>query len=137
VNLNGTYYVCKRALPKMPDGRGRIVNIGSVLSTRGAGDQSAYTAAKHAVLGFTRALALHASARGITVNAVCPGWVKTGMAEARWRELGKSEDDAARRIPLGRVALPENVASLVAYLASEEASHVTGQAFVIDGGASV
>lgn len=133
VNLNGTYYFTKHAFPHIPDG-GRIVNIGSVLSHKGVADQTAYSAAKHAVLGFTRAFARHAAARGVTVNAVCPGWVRTDMARRRWEELDIDETIAASGVPLGRVSEPDEVASLVHFLASDEAGAITGQAFNIDGG---
>jgi NAD(P)-dependent dehydrogenase (short-subunit alcohol dehydrogenase family) len=133
VNLNGTYYVTKLAFPHIPDG-GRIVNIGSLLSHRGVADQTAYSAAKHAVLGFTRAFAQHAAARNVTVNAVCPGWVRTDMARDRFKALGIDEQQAAAGIPLGRIAEPAEVASLVYFLASGEAGAITGQAFNIDGG---
>jgi NAD(P)-dependent dehydrogenase (short-subunit alcohol dehydrogenase family) len=133
VNLNGTYYFTKYSFPHIPDG-GRVVNIGSVLSHQGVADQTAYSAAKHAVLGFTRAFARHAAARGVTVNAVCPGWVRTDMARERWDELAIDEHQAASRIPLGRIAEPTEVASLVHYLASDETGAITGQAFNIDGG---
>lgn len=133
VNLNGTYYFTKHAFPHIPDG-GRIINIGSVLSHIGVADQTAYSAAKHAVLGFTRAFARHAATRGITVNAVCPGWVRTDMARARWEELDIDERKAAARVPLGRIVEPAEVAALVHFLSSAEAGAITGQAFNIDGG---
>lgn len=133
VNLNGTYYVTKQAYPSIPNG-GRIVNIGSVLSHIGVADQTAYSAAKHAVLGFTRGFARHAASRSITCNAVCPGWVRTAMAQKRWQELGISERQAAAEAPLGRIVEPAEVASLVNFLASDEAVAITGQAFTIDGG---
>jgi NAD(P)-dependent dehydrogenase (short-subunit alcohol dehydrogenase family) len=132
-NLNGTYYCTKLAYPHIPEG-GRIINIGSVLSHKGVADQTAYTAAKHAVLGFTRAFALHAAARRITVNCVCPGWVRTDMARARWQDLGIDEETAAAGTPLGRIAEPAEVASIVCFLASADAGSITGQAFNIDGG---
>jgi len=125
--------VTKHTYPYMPDG-GRIVNIGSVLSHVGVADQTAYSAAKHAVLGFTRAFARHAAARGVTVNAVCPGWVRTDMARERWRELRIDERQAASDVPLGRIVEPAEVASLVHFLVSDEAAAITGQAFNIDGG---
>ena len=133
VNLNGTYYFTKYAFPYIPDG-GRIINFGSVLSHKGVADQTAYTAAKHAVLGFTRAFAHHAATRGVTVNAVCPGWVRTDMAQSRWEELGIAEEQAASSVPLGRIVEPAEVASLVYFLASDAAGAITGQAFNIDGG---
>jgi NAD(P)-dependent dehydrogenase (short-subunit alcohol dehydrogenase family) len=133
VNLNGTYYFTKYTFPHIRDG-GHIVNIGSLLSHKGVADQTAYTAAKHAVLGFTRAFARHAAARGVTVNVVCPGWVRTDMARDRWAELDIDENAAASDVPLGRVVEPAEVASLVHFLASGEAGAITGQAFNIDGG---
>ena len=133
VNLNGTYYFTKHAFPHIPDG-GRIINIGSQLSHKGVADQTAYTASKHAVLGFTRAFALHAANRGVTVNAVCPSWTRTDMARDRWEKLDIDEKQAASAVPLGRVIEPAEVASLVYFLASDEAGSITGQAFNIDGG---
>ncbi len=134
VNLHGTYYCTKHAFPHIRDG-GRIINIGSVLSHKGVADQTAYSAAKHAVLGFTRAVAHHAAARRVTVNIVCPGWVDTDMARSRWQELKIDEQMAAAGVPLGRVVAPVEVASLVHFLASDEAGAITGQAFNIDAGA--
>jgi NAD(P)-dependent dehydrogenase (short-subunit alcohol dehydrogenase family) len=133
VNLNGTYYVTKHAFPHIPDG-GRIINIGSVLSHQGVADQTAYSAAKHAVLGFTRAFAKHAACRGVTVNVVCPGWVRTDMARDRWAELGIDGAQAAAHVPLGRIVEPAEVAALVSFLASDEAGAITGQSFTVDGG---
>ncbi|MBK9264205.1 MAG: SDR family oxidoreductase [Polyangiaceae bacterium] len=135
VNLHGTYYVCKHALPHLPDRRGRIINIASVLGLKGVPDQTAYTAAKHGVIGFTRALAQLVAPRGITVNAICPGWTRTPMAEGRMRDLGFDEAALARSVPLGRMLEPEEVAEFAYYLASESAGGITGQALVIDGGA--
>ena len=135
VNLNGTYLVSKHALPHLPDRTGRIINIASVLALKGAPDQTAYTAAKHGVIGFTRALALNVAPRGITVNAICPGWTRTAMAEGRMRDLGLDEEALARSVPLGRMLEPREVAEMAFTLAGEGMAGVTGQALVIDGGA--
>ena len=133
-NLNGTYYCCKAALPLLPDGTGRIVNIASVLGLRGVPDQTAYCAAKHGVVGLTRALALAVAARGITVNALCPGWVDTDMAHARYRDLGITPEQAAAGVPTGRVALPEEIADAVVWLLRPESRNITGLALPIEGG---
>jgi NAD(P)-dependent dehydrogenase (short-subunit alcohol dehydrogenase family) len=133
-NLHGTYHCCKAALPVLPDGSGRIVNIASVLGLRGVPDQTAYCAAKHGVVGLTRALALAVAPRGITVNALCPGWVDTGMAAQRYAELGISPAQAAAGVPTGRIASPEEVADSVVWLLRPEARGITGHALPIDGG---
>jgi len=133
-NLHGTYHCCKAALPRLPDDSGRIVNIASVLGLRGVADQTAYCAAKHGVVGFTRALALALAPRGITVNAVCPGWVDTDMARQRFAELGMSRDVAAAGLPTGKIATPEEVADAVLWLLRPEARSITGHALPIDGG---
>jgi NAD(P)-dependent dehydrogenase (short-subunit alcohol dehydrogenase family) len=133
-NLHGTYYCCKAALPLLPDGSGRIVNIASVLGLRGVADQTAYCAAKHGVVGFTRALALALAPRGITVNVVCPGWVDTDMARQRFGELGITPELAAAGVPTGHIATPEEVADAVAWLLRPEARGITGHALPVDGG---
>ena len=133
-NLTGTYLCSKAALPLLPDGAGRIVNVSSVLGLRGGADQIAYSAAKHGVIGLTRALAHALAPRGITVNAVCPGWVDTPMAAARFAESGRTREQAAAGSPLGRIATPEDVAGAILYLASPAARHVTGAALPVDGG---
>jgi NAD(P)-dependent dehydrogenase (short-subunit alcohol dehydrogenase family) len=133
-NLHGTYHCCKAALPLLPDGSGRIVNIASVLGLRGVPDQTAYCAAKHGVVGFTRALALALAPRGITVNALCPGWVDTEMAAQRFRELGMTPEQAAAGVPTGRVATPQEVADAVVWLLRPESRGITGHALPIDGG---
>jgi NAD(P)-dependent dehydrogenase (short-subunit alcohol dehydrogenase family) len=133
-NLHGTYHCCKAALPLLPDGAGRIVNIASVLGLRGVPDQTAYCAAKHAVVGFTRALALAVAPRGITVNALCPGWVDTGMAEQRYADLGITAAQAAASIPTGRIASAAEVGDAVVWLLRSESRSITGHALPIDGG---
>jgi NAD(P)-dependent dehydrogenase (short-subunit alcohol dehydrogenase family) len=133
-NLHGTYHCCKAALGKLRDGGGRIVNIASILGLRGVADQTAYCAAKHGVIGLTRALALALAPRGITVNAVCPGWVATDMAEQRFRELGITAKDAAEGVPAGRITSPDEVAEAVAFLIGPGAASITGHALPLDGG---
>ena len=118
-----------------PDGSGRIVNIASVLALFGVPDATAYCAAKHAVLGFTRALSKYAAPRGITVNAICPGWTRTQMAEERMAALGLSQEQLQAGIPLGQMVEPEEVAALVELLVISEAGRkISGQALTIDGG---
>ncbi|MBL9007640.1 MAG: SDR family oxidoreductase [Myxococcales bacterium] len=134
-NLHGTYYFAKHVLPILPDGSGRIVNIASVLALFGVPDATAYCAAKHAVLGFTRALSKYAAPRGITVNAICPGWTRTQMAEERMAALGLSQEQLQAGIPLGQMVEPEEVAALVELLVISEAGRkISGQALTIDGG---
>jgi NAD(P)-dependent dehydrogenase (short-subunit alcohol dehydrogenase family) len=133
-NLHGTYNACKAALPKLPDSTGRIINIASVLGLRGVADQTAYCAAKHGVVGFTRALALALAPRAITVNALCPGWVATDMAAHRYVELGITEAQAAAGVPTGRISTPAEIAEIALWLLRPEARGITGHALPIDGG---
>jgi len=136
-NLDGAWRCAVHALPMLPDGTGRIVAIASVLGLRAVPDQVAYTAAKHGVIGLVKALALKAAPRGITVNALCPGWVDTAMARARWEELGMDAAAAAAGTPSGRITRAEDVAAAVAFLLSPAGANVTGQAIALDGGAAL
>jgi NAD(P)-dependent dehydrogenase (short-subunit alcohol dehydrogenase family) len=121
---------------------GRIVNLSSVLGRFGVSGYAAYCAAKHGVIGFTRALALELAPREITVNALCPGWVETDMADQGIREtasaLGISPEEfreqAIAGVPLKRFLDPSEIAKLALYLTSEEASGITGQTYNICGG---
>ena len=133
-NLHGTYHCCKAALPLLPDSTGRVINIASVLGLRGVADQTAYCAAKHAVVGFTRSLALALAPRGITVNALCPGWVDTDMAERRYAELHITAEQAAAGVPTGRITSAAEVADAVVWLLRPESRGITGHALPIDGG---
>jgi NAD(P)-dependent dehydrogenase (short-subunit alcohol dehydrogenase family) len=140
-NVWGTFLVTRRAVPLLSDG-GRIVNMSSVLGRFGVAGYTAYCASKHAVIGFTRALALELAGRRITVNALCPGWVDTQMA-ARGMEIGAAATGvtfeqfrtrALGAVPIGRIIQPEEVAHLVRFLASPAASAITGQTYNICGG---
>ena len=133
VNLHGTYRVTRHALPHLVDD-GCILNISSTLGLRGVPDQSAYCAAKHGVIGFTRALALQLAGRGVRVNAICPGWVRTDMATMRASELGATTAALAEGVPTGRLVEPDEVADLALFLASSAGKSITGQALTIDGG---
>ena len=145
INLTGTFYGSKRALAEMlPRGRGRIVNIASVAGLVGSGGGPAYTASKHGVVGLTKQLAITYAARGITVNAICPGAIQTGLRANSTRILGAdapamvgvgSDESAVRAItPAGRRGTLDEIAAAACYLASEEADYVTGHTLVIDGG---
>jgi len=142
-NLTGTYLMTKAALKAMPDhSGGRIINISSVLGKFGVPGYSAYCASKHGMIGFTRALALEVVHRGITVNAICPGWVETEMARsgieesAAYQGLSPEEfkKQAVQAVPIRRFLEAEEVAHLVCYLASPKAGGITGQAINICGG---
>jgi NAD(P)-dependent dehydrogenase (short-subunit alcohol dehydrogenase family) len=138
VNLRGIFLTCKYAIPALAQTNGAIVTMGSSMAgwdTLESG--AAYMASKEGVTGLTKSLALQLAGQGIRVNSVCPGIIKTRLGE----QPGDSEVDReanykrfAERIPLRRVGLPEDVAHAVAFLASDEARHITGSMLLIDGG---
>ncbi len=131
-NLRSVYLCSKAALRGMLRAKwGRIVSIGSVSGLAGNPGQANYAAAKAGIVGFTKSLAKEVGSRGITVNVVAPGFVETDMTAA----LGEAAATAAvERIALGRLGRPEEIAAAVGYLASEDASYITGQTLVVDGG---
>jgi NAD(P)-dependent dehydrogenase (short-subunit alcohol dehydrogenase family) len=136
INLTGVFRVTRQAAPILPVG-GRVINMSSVLGRFGVAGFSAYCATKTGVIGLTRALALELAPRQITVNAICPGWVETEMAREGFRRFGSESEGreaAARMAPLNRVLEPEEIAGLAAFLASDDARSITGQAIVADGG---
>jgi 3-oxoacyl-[acyl-carrier protein] reductase len=131
-NLKSAYNCCKAALkPMMRQKYGRIVNITSVAGLAGNGGQTNYSASKAGLIGFTKSLAKEIGGRNITVNAVAPGFVPTDLTNGL---LSKVQDDAIKATPLGRLGTVEDVAYAVAFLASDEASFITGQVLSVDGG---
>jgi NAD(P)-dependent dehydrogenase (short-subunit alcohol dehydrogenase family) len=146
VNLSGVFFCLREALPAMmAAGWGRVVNIASIAGKSGMPYIAAYAASKHGVLGLTKVAALEAAARGVTVNAVCPGYVDTPMTDASVQRMvdktGRSAEEIRRRLadssPQKRVYTAEEVSSLVLYLCGEAASGINGQALSIDGGTVV
>tara|TARA_B100001123_G_scaffold9021_4_gene11344 strand:+ start:8686 stop:9594 length:909 start_codon:yes stop_codon:yes gene_type:complete len=140
VNLTVPYLLCKKALPGMMERRhGRIIQISSISGKVGAFHGAAYSASKHGLLGLSRSLAVEVAAKGITVNAICPGPVKTLINDRRVaydaQRLGKDLKEVERTsTPLGRRLVVAEVAPLAVYLASEDSAAMTGQALNIDGG---
>ena len=128
--LDGFFYITRRLLKHMMPRRrgGRIINMTSLSGLKGLPGQTNYSAAKAALIGATKALAQEVAARGVTVNAVAPGFIATDMTS----DLNEAE--LAKMIPAGRFGKPEEVAALVAFLASDDAAYITGQAISINGG---
>jgi 3-hydroxybutyrate dehydrogenase len=144
VNVEGAFLVTRALLPAMVErGWGRVINVASIAGRTGAPYIAAYAASKHALVGLTRALAAEVAARGVTVNALCPGYVATPMTEASIDRIvartGRPAEEARRRLvetnPQGRLIEPEEVAYLAVVLCDERARGVNGQTIGIDGGA--
>lgn len=136
VNLVGPFLLSKAlGLQMLARRRGSIVNVASVAGLAGIGDRSAYNASKHGLIGLTRTLAAEWGARGIRVNAVCPGWIKTEMDAKDQGSGAYSDADIINRVPMARFARPEDVAEAIAFLADEERSaFVNGVSLPVDGG---
>ncbi|MBL6900507.1 3-oxoacyl-ACP reductase FabG [Gammaproteobacteria bacterium] len=132
VHLYGTFQLCKRSLKMMLKNKwGRIINISSASASIGNRGQSNYAAAKAGVEAFTKSLAKEVGKRDITINSVAPGFISTDMTE---QNEGVNSDYLVKEIPLGRFGEPNEVASLVGFLCSEDASYITGQTIHINGG---
>jgi len=143
INLSGSFYCMRAALPAMLErGWGRIINIASIAGKTGAPYIAAYSASKHGVLGLTRSCALEVATRGVTVNAICPGYVDTDMTERAIENItvktGKSADDARAFLeqmsPQQRLITSDEVAALALLMASEDGRGINGQAMNVDGG---
>lgn len=135
VNLKGTFNCCKAvAKPFMKQRYGRIINMSSVVGVHGNAGQTNYAASKAGVIGLTLALSRELASRGVTVNAIAPGFIETDMTAA----LSEAQRASiAERIGAGRLGSPDDVANLARFLASDEASYITGQVICVDGGLSL
>jgi 3-oxoacyl-[acyl-carrier protein] reductase len=131
-DLTAVFRTCKAVMRGMMKARqGRIINIASVIGVMGNAGQTNYAAAKAGMIGFTKSLAREVGSRGITVNVVAPGFIVTDMTDA----LGESQREALlKQVPLGRLGSPEDVAHAVAFLASPQASYISGETLHVNGG---
>jgi 3-oxoacyl-[acyl-carrier protein] reductase len=131
-NLTGAHFCIQQALPTMMKARaGRIINISSVVAQSGNAGQANYVAAKAGLIGLTKAIAIEIASRGITVNAVAPGFIETPMTDVL---ADKVKEELKTRIPLGRMGSPRDVASAIVFLASDEAGYITGHVLNVNGG---
>lgn len=136
-NVKGAFLMCRAALPALRESRGAVVNLASYVGLVGFKGAAAYAASKAAVVNFTRTLALDYAAEGVRANCVCPGSVDTDMIRSAWEATGDVAAAArawAGKHPLGRIATAEEVADVILFLASDDASFVTGVALPVDGG---
>jgi NAD(P)-dependent dehydrogenase (short-subunit alcohol dehydrogenase family) len=136
VNLTAPFLLCQAfGRPMLAARSGSIVNIASIAGLHAVADRAAYNTSKHGLIGLTRTLAAEWGGRGVRVNAVCPGWVKTEMDEADQASGGYTDQDITDRVPMGRFAAPGDIAAAVAFLADPELSgFVNGVALPVDGG---
>ncbi len=135
VNLNGVFHCCQAVIPEMVDaGWGRIVNISSSSTHSGVAGMAHYVAAKSAVNGLTKSLALEYGPSGITVNAIPPGFIDTPMLRSAEERGNMNVEKATAMTPVGRMGRPEDIAAACAFLVSEEAGYITGQILGVNGG---
>ncbi len=131
-NLTSCFNMCRGVITGMRErGFGRIVNISSINGQKGQFGQTNYSAAKAGILGFTKALAMESAAKGITVNAICPGYIATDMTSAMKQEV---LDSIIRQIPAARMGKPEEIADMVVFLASDKAGFINGATMTVNGG---
>jgi NAD(P)-dependent dehydrogenase (short-subunit alcohol dehydrogenase family) len=133
INLTGTFLVCRAALPHVLACRGNIVNVASVAGHRGQPWAAAYGASKGGVLALTRTLAVEYAAQGVRVNSISPGAIDTPIAQAFRLPEGADISLISRVVPIGPFGSPEGIAAAIAYVASDEASHMNGADLVVDG----
>ncbi|HTS30026.1 MAG TPA: 3-oxoacyl-[acyl-carrier-protein] reductase [Bryobacteraceae bacterium] len=132
LNLDGAFLCVQQALPSMMRNRwGRIINISSVVGQAGSAGQANYAASKAGLIGLTKALAQEMASRGITVNAVAPGYIATDMTNVLPEDV---KQKILASVPMGRMGRPEDIAAAVKFLASEDAAYITGQVLAVNGG---
>jgi 3-hydroxybutyrate dehydrogenase len=144
INLSAAFHTCRAALPGMKQRKwGRVINIASAHGLVASAQKSAYVAAKHGIVGFTKVVAIETANDGITCNAICPGWVLTALVaqqiEARAKAAGQTFDEAKRILvaekqPMLQYTTPENIGALAVFLAGDAAATITGSSYSIDGG---
>ena len=138
VNAKAVFRLCRQFIPVMKaSGGGSIINIGSISGHFSDPSMALYNASKAFVHGLTRSIAVDHGADGIRCNAICPGWIMTGMADAAFalaKDLVKAEQDAKARHAVGRFGQPDDIAKAMVFLASDEAAFMTGQTLTVDGG---
>jgi 3-oxoacyl-[acyl-carrier protein] reductase len=132
INLNGAFRCSQQVLPGMMRNRwGRIINIASVVGQAGAAGQANYAASKGGMIAMTKALAQEMGSRGITVNAVAPGYIETDMTKVLPEDV---KTKILAQVPLGRIGQPDDIAQAVKFLASEDSSYITGHVLAVNGG---
>lgn len=145
-NLTTAFVMARESLPPLIDAKGQIVIMSSLAGLAAGPSTAGYTVGKHALIGLTRSLARDYGRHGVRVNAICPGWVQTPMADAEMDEFSAHTGIASREeayqtvtadVPLGRAAQPAEIASVVRFLGSAESSYMTGAVLVVDGGANI